>query len=139
VDSKLKDQITGKIMKDPSRVIIATTSRAHKKSIENLKKRGVRVVITKPDRGLVNMKELMRNLGSMGIMNLLIEGGAKINSSVLKDNLVDKMLIFTAPKIIGKGKASIGNLGITKVDKAINLKNSKITSIGKDVLVEGYL
>jgi diaminohydroxyphosphoribosylaminopyrimidine deaminase/5-amino-6-(5-phosphoribosylamino)uracil reductase len=85
------------------------------------------------------MKELMRNLGSMGIMNLLIEGGAKINSSVLKDNLVDKMLIFTAPKIIGKGKASIGNLGITKVDKAINLKNSKITSIGKDVLVEGYL
>ena len=139
VDSKLKAKIDGNIMDDPSKVIIATTDKASKKSIENLKKRGVNIIATKPNKGLVDMKSLMKTLGSMGIMNLLIEGGAEVNSSVIKEKLVDKMLIFSAPKIIGKGKGAIGELGITKIDNAINLKEYRTTKIGKDVLVEGYL
>ncbi len=139
VDSKLKQNITGNIMNDPSKVIVATTDNAPKKTIETLKKKGVSIITTKPKNGLVDMKSLMRTLASMGIMNLLVEGGAEVNSTILKEKLVDKMIIFTAPKIIGMGKGAIGNLGITKINKAINLKESSMTQIGKDVMVEGYL
>jgi len=52
---------------------------------------------------------------------------------------VDKTLIFTAPKIIGNGIGAIANLGIKKVNRAINLKDISTRKIGKDFLVEGYL
>ena len=46
---------------------------------------------------------------------------------------------FAAPKIIGNGKGAIGSLGITKITKAIDLRNPETRKIGKDLLIEGYL
>ncbi len=69
----------------------------------------------------------------------MIEGGSQLNSSAIKAGVVDKVLIFAAPKIIGNGLGAIGNLGINKIDKAINLKNPVTRKIGKDLLIEGYI
>ena len=78
-------------------------------------------------------------LGKHEITSVMIEGGSQLNSSAIKEGVVDKALIFAAPKIIGNGIGAIGSLGIKKIDKAINLKNPIVKKIGKDVLIEGYL
>ena len=85
------------------------------------------------------MKELMKILASMGIMKVIIEGGAKVNSTALNEKIVDNVLIFAAPKIIGNGLGAIGNLGIKKIDKAIELKGTVTRKVGKDMLIEAYI
>ncbi len=69
----------------------------------------------------------------------MVEGGAELNSSAIKDKIANKLLIFTAPKLVGNGLGAIGNLGITKIDRAVKLKDIKTKKIGKDILIEAYL
>ena len=139
VDSALRIPEKANVLKDPSKVIIATTTKAPKNKTEKLQHKGIRVIVLKPKKGLVDLNELMKELGKSEIALLMIEGGAELSGNAIKEGIIDKVLIFTAPKIIGNGIDSIKNLGIKKVDKAINLKNVLTKKIGKDLLVEGNL
>lgn len=139
VDSTLKISERSKVLKGPSKVIIATTNKAPKKKIDRLHHKGINVIVVNSKAGMVNLKELMKELGKNQITSIMIEGGSHLNASAIKDKIVDKILIFTAPKIIGNGLGAISNLGIKKVDKAIKLKSVSTKKIGKDLLVEGYL
>lgn len=139
VDSTLKISERAKIFKDLSKVIIATTKKAPRKKIDRLHQKGVQVLVLGLRDGLVDLKELMRELGKSEITPIIIEGGAELSGSAIKERVVDKILIFTAPKILGNGLNPIKNLGIKKANKAIKLKNIATRNIGKDLLVEGYL
>jgi diaminohydroxyphosphoribosylaminopyrimidine deaminase/5-amino-6-(5-phosphoribosylamino)uracil reductase len=139
VDSTLKISERAKVLKDPSKVIIATTKKAPKNKIDKLQHKGIRIIILKPKKGLVDLKELVKELGKSEITSVMIEGGAELSGNAIKEGIVNKLLIFTAPKIIGNGLNPIKNLGIKKVNKAINLKNISTKKIGKDFLVEGNL
>ena len=139
VDSTLRTPKNCKLMKNPGKLIIATTGRAAKKEIEKLQQKGVNVIIAKSSKGMVDLNDLMRQLGKHEITSVMIEGGSELNSTAIKARVVDKILIFTAPKLIGNGLGAIGNLGVNKIDKAINLKNPVCSRVGKDMLVEAYL
>ena len=139
VDSKLKIPKNCHLLKDPAKLIIATTNNASKNEVKKLQQKGVNVISTKSKKGLVDLEDLMKQLGKHEITSIMIEGGSQLNSSAIKEGIVDKVLIFTAPKIIGNGVGAIGSLGIKKIEKAINLKNPVCKKIGKDVLIEGYL
>ena len=139
VDSKLKIPKNSNLMKDPKKLIIATTSKASKSDMEKLKHKGVDIIMTKPKNGLVDLQDLMKQLGSREITTVMIEGGSELNSSAIKAGIVDKILVFAAPKLIGNGLGAIGNLGIRKIDHAINLKKPIVKKIGKDVLFEAYV
>ncbi|MBI2653186.1 bifunctional diaminohydroxyphosphoribosylaminopyrimidine deaminase/5-amino-6-(5-phosphoribosylamino)uracil reductase RibD [Candidatus Woesearchaeota archaeon] len=139
VDSNLKIPKNCNLMQNPSKLIIAATAKAPKIEIEKLKHKGANVIITKSKNGMVDLQDLMKQLGKHEITSVMIEGGSELNSSAIKADVVDKMLIFTAPKLIGNGKAAIGNLGVNKINKAIELKSPVCSKVGKDMLVEGYL
>ncbi|MDP7244034.1 MAG: bifunctional diaminohydroxyphosphoribosylaminopyrimidine deaminase/5-amino-6-(5-phosphoribosylamino)uracil reductase RibD [Flavobacteriales bacterium] len=139
VDSKLKISERSKVFKDPSKVIIATTKRAKKKKADKLQQKGVRILMLNPKKELVDLKELLKELGKSEIASVMIEGGAELSGNAIKESVVDKLLIFTAPKIIGNGLGPIKNLGIKKVNKAVKLKDISTKKIGKDILVEGNL
>ena len=139
VDSKLKMSKNCNLMKDPTKLIIATTNKAPKSEIKKFQQKGVIVIIANPTKGMVDLQDLMKQIGKHEITSVMIEGGSELNSSAIKAGIVDKILIFAAPKIIGNGLGAIGNLGIKKIDKAINLKNPATRKIGKDLLVEAYL
>src|SRR3989338_2265558 len=139
VDSTLKIPEGSKVLKDPSKVIIATTNKAPKNKIDKFHHKGINVIVVNSKNGMVDLNELMKELGKSQITYMMIEGGSHLNASAIKDKVIDKVLIFTAPKIIGNGLGAISSLGIKKIDKAIKLKNITTRKIGKDLLVEGYL
>ena len=97
------------------------------------------MIVVDSSKGMVDLKELMGELGKNQIASVMIEGGSHLNASAIKDKVVDKVLIFTAPKIIGNGLGAISSLGIKEVNKAVKLKNISTKKIGRDLLVEGYL
>ncbi|MCX6346771.1 MAG: RibD family protein, partial [Actinobacteria bacterium] len=74
------------------------------------------------------------------IASILIEAGPTLVTSFLSENLIDKFLIFLAPKIIGgdSGYNMFSGLGIASMYDALNLKFSKIQKIGPDLMVEAY-
>jgi diaminohydroxyphosphoribosylaminopyrimidine deaminase/5-amino-6-(5-phosphoribosylamino)uracil reductase len=76
----------------------------------------------------------------MGLLSVMIEGGATTAGWALKENVVDKLLLFYAPKIIGgEGIPMIGALGIKKMSQARKIKDIEVKRFGKDFLVSGYL
>ena len=143
VDSKLRIMLRAKVLNPESKAgtIIATTELAHKEKIKKLEELGARVLIVGSKENRVDLRELMYELGKLEITSLLIEGGAEINASSLGSGIVDKVLFFYAPKIIGGADAlgMVGGEGVEKLRDAINLKNIRVRRLGDDILVEGYI
>jgi diaminohydroxyphosphoribosylaminopyrimidine deaminase/5-amino-6-(5-phosphoribosylamino)uracil reductase len=142
VDSSLKIPINAKLLshKD-SRTIIATTEKASQKKIRQLTSRGAKVLVTKSRQDKVDLKKLMKELARLNITSVMIEGGSTINASALSSKIVDKVLVFIAPKIIGGTDSipSIGGKSPALLKGAYQLKNIHTTIFGDDLLLEGYL
>ena len=91
--------------------------------------------------GKVSLRSLMNLLGKSGITSILIEGGSEINASALRDEIVDKVVLFYSARIIG-GRDSIGIVGghsPKSLDESVFLKDIKIKRLGEDIMLEGYV
>jgi diaminohydroxyphosphoribosylaminopyrimidine deaminase/5-amino-6-(5-phosphoribosylamino)uracil reductase len=141
-DSRLRVPEDAKVIDlSPSKTIVATTETASRDKIERLQKKGVRILISDSKSGKVDLKSVLSKLGEMGMMSLLLEGGSQLNGSFLDEGLIDKILLFLSPKLIGDPEAPgiFGGLGVASLKEAIPLKDLKVRRIGEDILLEGYL
>ncbi len=142
VDSSLRISPGSKIFKhNDNKTIIATTDRASTRKINRLTKLGARILIIKSRRGRVDLKSLMKELGKLEITSIMIEGGSSVSAAALSSNIVDKIMFFIAPKIIGGADSisSVGGPSLPLLKNAFQLKNLKASEYGKDILLEGYL
>jgi riboflavin biosynthesis pyrimidine reductase len=73
------------------------------------------------------------------VETLLVEGGARVITSLLAAALVDRLIVSVAPTIIGKGTEAVGPLGITSVAHGLRLANRSAHLVGDDVLIAGDL
>ncbi len=141
LDSRAELPLDVKLLDPPdaSRTIIAVTGRAPRGKIAKFEALGARVVRCASKEGRVSLKSLWRRLGRMGIMSVLIEGGGETIASALEVGIVDKIMVFVAPKIIGGSAAPtpVGGKGITRVVDALPVRNVIVTRCGEDILVEG--
>jgi len=123
------------------RTLVVTTARALAAHREQLRTRGVEVVcLPAYDDGRVDLEALLRYLGERGIASVLVEGGATLSATLLRRRLVDKVLFFVAPKIIGgDGISVVGTCGVETMEQAINLRDVVGQRLGQDFLFEAYL
>ncbi|HZH81819.1 MAG TPA: bifunctional diaminohydroxyphosphoribosylaminopyrimidine deaminase/5-amino-6-(5-phosphoribosylamino)uracil reductase RibD, partial [Phototrophicaceae bacterium] len=142
LDSRLSISLSAQILhqKDPDKTIIVSTAGAPAAKARAIEALGSRVWRFPAGRGGVSWFPVLRKLAAMGVVNVLIEGGAKVAASALQEKVVDKVIFFYAPKIIGgDGFAMIGDLGIRRVRQALELEDLRFAKSGKDLLVTGYL
>lgn len=142
LDSRLRIPENSKMIEaSPSKAIIATTEIAPQRKIESLEKKGVRVLIFGSKMGKVDLKACLSKLGEMGMMSLLVEGGSQVSGSFLDEGLVDKILLFFSPKLIGDSLAPgiFGGEGTHQLRDAFSITELKIRRMGEDILLEGYL
>jgi diaminohydroxyphosphoribosylaminopyrimidine deaminase/5-amino-6-(5-phosphoribosylamino)uracil reductase len=120
--------------------IIVTTLKASLKKRALLEKKGARILII-PSYDRVDFRLLVETLGKEEITSVLIEGGTGINTSALQSGVVDKVVFFYAPKIIGGQQAPlmVSGQGIARVKDALALHHVTARMFGDDVLIEGYL
>ncbi|MBU1007284.1 MAG: bifunctional diaminohydroxyphosphoribosylaminopyrimidine deaminase/5-amino-6-(5-phosphoribosylamino)uracil reductase RibD [Candidatus Omnitrophica bacterium] len=107
--------------------------------VKRLNKKGVLVLSCNARGGRIDLRALLKELAELEIANLLIEGGGDTAAGFLENGLVDRILFFIAPKIIGGRDAltSVEGTGVDKVKKAIGLNNVSVERIGADILVKG--
>ncbi|HQN68108.1 MAG TPA: bifunctional diaminohydroxyphosphoribosylaminopyrimidine deaminase/5-amino-6-(5-phosphoribosylamino)uracil reductase RibD, partial [Smithellaceae bacterium] len=142
VDSGLATPFTANVLRNlseaPTR--IATTKKPSDPRYRALSEAGARLMTVAPDReGHVDLKKLFRKLAAENISSVLIEGGAGIITSALREGLVHRLVAVTAPKILGKGIEAIGDLQIRDLKDAKNLSVRKIFKKGPDVIIDARL
>lgn len=123
----------------PPQTVIVTQTASSVLKKESLRERGVLVIEHETERA--DLGKLMEKLYHMGITSLLIEGGASLNSSCLEAGIVDKVMFFIAPKIMG-GRDSFPAVGgkiFRNLNDAFLLRSARMRRLGDDFLIEGYL
>ncbi|MEW6074966.1 MAG: bifunctional diaminohydroxyphosphoribosylaminopyrimidine deaminase/5-amino-6-(5-phosphoribosylamino)uracil reductase RibD [Candidatus Omnitrophota bacterium] len=143
IDSRLSTPYSAEIFSHEGKVIIVTipTTPGQETENRNLLSKKATILEVKEKAGQVNLKDAMKKLAQQEITSILVEGGGTLNGSLFDERLVDKVLIFMSPKIIG-GKDAIGSVmgrGVARVEKAIRLKEVRLKKLGEDFLAEAYV
>lgn len=135
IDGRLRIPLNAQLFRDDDKTIIATTKNAPKQKIQKMKKVANVLVFNEKK---IDPKKLIKEVGKLGITSILVEGGSETNASLLEADVVDKLYLFIAPKIIGgqDAKGVFGGKGISSLEKARKIKNIKIKKIGNDLLLE---
>ena len=142
VDSSGKIPMEAKVLKmNPQLVVLATTDKMDMKKKKDLERLGVQVLVCPQKEEKVDLGTLMFSLGKMGINSVLLEGGSTIAFSALMNGIVDKVVSFIAPKIIGGADAPspVGGTGLSSMEDAIGVNDWNYRKIGSDILIEGYI
>lgn len=140
LDSRLKIPVESNLIAHQRNPIIATTQLADPIKLKDLEKTGAKVLVIEQDEnGQVDILKLVKKLGEMEITSVLVEGGGDVGASFLKKGIVDKVVFFYAPKIIGsEGVSMVGKLGVSEVKDALSIRTVKLKKIGEEFVVEGY-
>lgn len=143
IDPNLEISLHSKVLQVPPQTIIVTkklevsSQQSGKKKI--LLDKGIEIIEHEGEKA--DLQWLMKRLGEREIVSTLIEAGSSFNASALEQGIVDKVMFFIAPKIIG-GKESFSAVGgrtFRSLADAHRLKDVKIQRVGEDILVEGYI
>lgn len=122
---------------DKTVVIASEKSKSKLRKINQLKKNGVTLLFAKSDnKGRLKLKSVIKELSKMQITSLLVEGGSKIYSSFINQNLFDDIYLFVSPKILGGGLKSFSEISSKKISDATKLFIKSSQKIGDDVLLE---
>jgi diaminohydroxyphosphoribosylaminopyrimidine deaminase/5-amino-6-(5-phosphoribosylamino)uracil reductase len=86
----------------------------------------------------VDLNDLLLKAREFGLYSVLVEGGGRVATSFLKARLVDKLIIISAPILIGRGKNAVEELGVNKISEAIKFKDFYTETLGQDQVFVGY-
>ncbi|MCS1350857.1 bifunctional diaminohydroxyphosphoribosylaminopyrimidine deaminase/5-amino-6-(5-phosphoribosylamino)uracil reductase RibD [Mechercharimyces sp. CAU 1602] len=114
------------------------TATADPRKRTQLQERGVKV-FTCGEGVQVDLPKLMEHLGEHNILSVLVEGGGTLNGSLLMEDVIDRVVTFIAPKLVGGANSlsPIGGEGISNMDDAVTISNIRVQSLADDVMISG--
>jgi diaminohydroxyphosphoribosylaminopyrimidine deaminase/5-amino-6-(5-phosphoribosylamino)uracil reductase len=139
IDSRLRMPVKSKLVKSAQDdLVILTTQSLDSPKARALVRAGAEVVQLPAKRSHVDLHAVLRELGQRQILNLLLEAGAELNGAALQAGIVDKMILFYAPKIMGAGGVPLAHIPSRGLAKSPALKNLSLQRYGPDFVVQGY-
>ncbi len=141
VDSEARTPATARLFGEPGTTMVATTLAAPRTRVRGFQEVGAEVVEFVSQEGLVNLEELLKELGRRGSISVMVEGGSILFASLFEQGLVDKVVAFIAPMIIGgkRAKMAVAGEGVERIDHALRLNRVTIEHLGDDVMISGYV
>ena len=139
IDPNLEVPLHAKVLQVPPQTILIVRKSASGEKKKVLSERGVHLIEYDGDK--VHLPWLMKKLGEREITSVLIEAGASLNAYALEEGIVDKVMFFIAPKIIGGSKSfpAVGGKSFRRLEEAHLLEDVKVRRVGEDILIEGYI
>jgi riboflavin-specific deaminase-like protein len=139
VDSRLRIPVSSALLHDGGKTLLATTTAASHTAMETLRATGAEITQLPALDARVDLRRLMDHLRSIEVRTVLIEGGPTVITALIRARLVDRVVIFIAPKLIGTGIDSIGDLGIQEIGGAIEVIEESIERAGADLVIRGSI
>ena len=119
--------------------IVLTSQRSDPDRREALRLRGVKVEVVGQAPDGIDLAGGLARLRSLGIRCLLVEGGSRVITSALREQLADRAVVAVAPILLGKGTDAVGDLGASLVRDGLRLLNRTVHQLGEDLVVAGDL
>jgi diaminohydroxyphosphoribosylaminopyrimidine deaminase/5-amino-6-(5-phosphoribosylamino)uracil reductase len=139
IDSRLRLPLKSNLVKSADGdVAVFTLQPLDSPKALTLQQAGVAVVRVPAKRGHVDLDAVLRDMGKHQILNVLLEAGAELNGAALEAGIVDKMILFYAPKIMGIGGVPMACIPSKWFPKSPALTNITINRYGRDLCVQGY-
>jgi diaminohydroxyphosphoribosylaminopyrimidine deaminase / 5-amino-6-(5-phosphoribosylamino)uracil reductase len=134
VDSRLETPPTARLF-GPGRRIWIYTAQPDAPRRAELEARGAQVIALPGPGGKVDLPALLRDLARREVNELHVEAGFKLNGSLVREGLVDELLVYLAPRLIGHGQgmASFGPLGA--LSEALPLQWRSVDRVGDDLRI----
>ena len=140
VDGRGRVPDTARVFSEPGKTLVAVADGQVNREKLKTKREGAEYIVVRSDNGLIDIAELLKILGRRQITTVMVEGGSRLLGYVFDHNLVDKVLAFVAPIIIGgeEARTAVSGRGVEKVRDALQLKDIKIEKFDNELLISGY-
>jgi diaminohydroxyphosphoribosylaminopyrimidine deaminase/5-amino-6-(5-phosphoribosylamino)uracil reductase len=143
IDSQLRIPTRSRVLahRNRGRTIIIAGPHAPEARVREVRALGAEVVIIEGGDRRVDLRAVVERLYALGITSVLIEGGSEIAASSLEAGIVDKLVFFIAPLLIGGREAPpvLGGRGVGPLAEAARLRDVRWSTVGADIMVEGYV
>ena len=142
VDGTLRLPLTAAVLADGAApgTLVAATEAAPAAQEAALAALGAAVLrLPATPEGQVDLAALLTALGARGVGTVMVEGGARLLTALLRARLADRLVVTIAPKILGAGIEAIGDLGLTDLARAIRLVDAEVTAHGADLILDARI
>jgi diaminohydroxyphosphoribosylaminopyrimidine deaminase/5-amino-6-(5-phosphoribosylamino)uracil reductase len=141
IDSKGRTPLNAQVFRQPGKTLLVLGRTATPEEKALFAQVGAEVLELPSVEGMVDLEELLKELGKRDITSVLVEGGGVLLGSLFDNRLVDKVNAFIAPIIIGgnEAKTAVGGDGFSKVADSPRLERIMVEKFGEDLMVSGYL
>ncbi len=141
VDGKGRTPLTARVFSEPGETLLVLGRQARPEEKAAFAQVGAELLELPSVEGYIDLKGLLEVLGKRQITSILVEGGSILLGSLFDQRLVDKVIVFIAPIIIGgeKAKTAVGGKGVAKVAGSFKLVHVIEERFGQDIMVIGYL
>lgn len=139
VDSTLRTPLTAAVLANGAAksTVLAVTTRAPAERCDEARSLGATVLCLPTDAvGRVDLNALLKELHTLGVDSVMVEGGATLITSFLCSRLVDRLVVCIAPKILGSGIEAVGDLGICDLTDSLTLTGTSVIPYGVDVVLD---
>jgi diaminohydroxyphosphoribosylaminopyrimidine deaminase/5-amino-6-(5-phosphoribosylamino)uracil reductase len=130
----------GRLFDGSAPILVATTDRAPDRSRAQWESAGAEVQVCETDAtGGVSLAALMAGLGKRDVQGVLLEGGPTIAWSAIRDDVVDRVVFYVAPTLVGgvDARSSVGGAGFAPIAEALRLTWTSVERVGDDLRLEG--
>ena len=141
VDGRGRTPAKAQVFSEPGKVLLALGKSVKPEKKEALVQAGAELLELPSEEGGVDLGRLLKVLGEREITSVLVEGGGILLGSLFDCRLVDKVIAFVSPIIIGGGEAktAVAGKGIDKVIDAAKLEHIRVEKCGEDLMISGYI
>ncbi|HSL11504.1 MAG TPA: bifunctional diaminohydroxyphosphoribosylaminopyrimidine deaminase/5-amino-6-(5-phosphoribosylamino)uracil reductase RibD [Actinomycetota bacterium] len=138
VDATGRVSVPRRLFDRAAPTLVATTHRAPDDRIGAWEAAGAEVLVLDDDGGTVALEPLLEALGKRDVQGVLVEGGATLAWSFVRDRLVDRVVVYLAPKLVGGASAPgiLAGDGFAPIAAALAVRFTAVTPMGPDLKVE---
>lgn len=141
LDSRGRIPEKARLFSQPGDTLIAVQEELMGKSLNRLNNLNADVLTLPVRNSMLDLQTLLKALGRRQITSLLVEGGSTVLGSFFDDRLIDKVVAFIAPVVIGgkEAKTAIGGLGAKSMAESLRLARTRIQIVKGDIIFVGYV
>ena len=141
LDGKGRMPVESRVFHEPGHTVVVVASRLSEQKEKELVEAGAEILVLEGEGDIINLEQLLEVLGERQITSLLVEGGSHLLGALIDQGLIDKVMVFIAPLIVGGSEATsaVAGRGASLISEALRLRDVEMRTFGDDVLVSGYV
>ena len=132
LDSELKTPVDARVIHNPGQCLIITTAKASKERKQALEKQGAEVLVLPGSKGQIALRAVLEELGNRQCKTLLLETGATLAGAMMSEQLVDELVVFMAPVLMGSDARPLLNMPLQAMAEKQALDIRDIRAVGRD-------